>query len=260
MLGFIIPLKSRQTSRDWQYVGRLLERTLRSACAQTHPGFHIVVACHDIPNLSFSHPQIEWCPVDFDPPGPERAARRQDKLRKYNAGLRRIGPIAPTHIMVLDADDLVSNRLAAYVAAHSRANGWYFRSGYFYAPGMPSVHVERRRFHQWCASSHILSLENIEREVGSAPGWHLRHRFVVAQQRARGTPLRPLPFRGAIYTVSHGENFNDYAPILWPANPVKRLVRRVLYHRQLTSEIRDEFGLYPVEAAHPAAGSPRPSR
>ena len=71
------------------------------------------------------------------------------------AGLWRALSYRPTHVMVLDADDCVSNRLARLVAEHPDANGWYIAKGYFYREGMNTVHVERRRFHKWCGSSHI---------------------------------------------------------------------------------------------------------
>ncbi len=254
MLGFVIPLKSRQVSRDWRHVSRLLERTLRSVCAQTHPGFHVVVACHEIPELDFRHPQIDFLPVGCDPPGLDVKARRRDKSLKLYQGLQRIRESDPTHVMVVDAADLVSRRLASHVTDHPGANGWFFRSGYICASGMPALHVERRRFHHWCGSGHILKVENIELPDAAERRWRLAHRWVVIRQRARGTPLRPLPFPGAIYNVSHGENLNDWAPILWPKNPFLHLTRRLLYHRQTTPEIRDEFGLYPVEAADPSNG------
>ncbi len=252
MLGFIIPLKSQRVARDWDLVTQLLERTLRSACAQTHPGFFVVVVCHEVPNLDFRHPQVELCPVGFDPPGPVRTERIQDKTRKLYEGLQRIRETDPSHVMALDSDDLVSKRLAAHVATHPAANGWYLRSGYIHSDGVPTVHLERRRFHQWCGSSHILKLANIELGAADKHRWLLRHRWIVARQRDLGTPLRPLPFPGAVYNVSHGENFNDYAPILWPRAPLRRLARRLLYHRPITTEMRDEFGLYSVRSVNPS--------
>jgi len=169
--------------------------------------------------------------------------------RKMLAGVRRAMTYRPTHVMIVDADDCVSNRLAAEVAEQPDANGWYFAKGYFYHEGMETVHVDRRRFHQWCGSSYILRPELLDLPVPPEQSLGYRHSQLARQMRERGTPLEPLPFPGAVYVVSHGENINDYASILWPGNPVKRWLRQVLYYRPLTPAMRAEFGLYPLAEA-----------
>ncbi len=177
------------------------------------------------------------------PASTERMEVRRDKGAKLSAGFRRAVQHGATHVMPLDADDCVSNRLAAHVASHPSANGWFFAKGYFWREGLNEVHVERRRFHQWCGSSHIVKLSLLDLPEGDAPGWHLPHKLVERELRRRGTRLAPLPFPGAVLLVSHGENLFDHARILWPANPVKYWLRHLLYHRPLTPELRAEFGL-----------------
>jgi hypothetical protein len=63
----------------------------------------------------------------------------------------------------------------------------------------------------------------------------------------RGTSLRPLPFKGAVYMVSHGENLNDYEGLLWPSRTLMQPLRRMIHHRAITPRIREEFGLYAIE-------------
>ncbi|MCC7174753.1 MAG: hypothetical protein IT159_06115 [Bryobacterales bacterium] len=250
MLAFVVPLKSAAASNSWDRVTRLVRRTLRSVCAQTCPDFRAVVACHDIPDIGFEDERVEYLRVDFPPPGPDLGERIRDCASKTLTGLHRALALRPAHVMLLDADDCVSNRLAAHAARHPDANGWYINRGYFWREGLESVHVERRRFHQWCGSSHIYRRDLLELPPLPARDWFYRHSQAVRHMRERGTPLSPLPFPGAVYLISHGDNMNDYAGILWPRNPVKRLLRRVLYHRSLTPGMRAEFGLYPeVEAA-----------
>jgi hypothetical protein len=249
MLAFVVPLKSAAVSKSWNQVTRLVERTLRSACAQTSPEFRVIVVCHEEPEIGFEDQRLEFLRVGFPPPGQDLDGRIRDKNRKVLAGLRRALTCQPTHVMLLDADDCVSNRLAAYVAQHPAANGWYIAKGCFWREGLDTVHVERRRFHKWCGSSHILRPEFLELPAPPADDWHFRHSQVVHQMRARGTPLEPLPFPGAVYLISHGENMFDYASILWPRNPVKRWLRRVLYYRPLSPAMRAEFGLNPQREA-----------
>lgn len=248
MLVFIIPLKSATVSASWERVSRLFFRTAASACAQTSPEFRVVVACHEIPEGNFSHPGIEFIQVAHPIPSRENFREREaDKQRKQLAALRRAREYSPSHVMFLDSDDLVSNRLAEFVARHRDVNGWYLRSGYFHSGRQSHLHLERRRFDQWCGSAHILRPELLDSLVQSNDYLVYDHRRLAQAMRERGSPLRPLPFRGAIYTVSHGETLNDYEPILWPGHPVWKPVRRLLFHRAITPAIRSEFGLYPIE-------------
>jgi hypothetical protein len=244
MLVFVVPLKSAAVSNSWERVTRLVERTVRSACAQTCPEFRVIVVCHEVPEIRVDDRRLEFLRVGFPPPEPSTENQRKDKSRKVLAGLWRSLIHHPSHVMMLDADDCVSNRLSGHVAGHTDANGWYIAKGYFYHEGMESVHVERRRFHQWCGSSHILKPELLELPPpSSSDNWRLKHGRLAPQMRKRGTPLKPLPFPGAVYLISHGENFNDYRSVLWPSNPAKRWLRRMLYCRPLTPAMRAEFGL-----------------
>jgi hypothetical protein len=257
MLAFVVPLKSAAAANSWTRVTSLAERTLRAACAQTSPDFRVIVACHEKPQIGFADRRLEFLEVDF--PRPAAAGwfpeGRRDRDRKIVAAVRRALTYHPTHVMILDADDCVSNRLAAHVVEHPSANGWYFPKGYFWREGLDEVHIERRRFHQWCGSSYILRPSLLGLPEPPAIDWHLRHGPLARQLRKRATPLEPLPFPGAVYVVSHGDNVRDFGPILWPANPVKYWLRRWLYHRPLTPAMRAEFGL-----SWPGDDAPRASR
>lgn len=245
MLIFLIPLKSAKVAVSWERASRLLARTIASACGQSSPDFHVVVACHEIPAGDFSHPALEFIQVEYPAPSPlDPTGMREDKKRKLQVALRRALEYSPSHVMFLDSDDLVSRQLAEFVAAHSAENGWYLKSGYFYCERQPLLYLERRRFDQWSGSSHIVRPEHLgflERMDDRLFFYHTR---LTRDLQKRGTPVRPLPFKGAVYTISHGENFNDYERILWPEHPVSGALRRVIWHREITPDIRSEFGLY----------------
>ena len=245
MLIFIVPLKSKAVAGSWQRVSQLFFRTVASACAQTSPEFRVVVACHEIPEGDFSHPRLEFVQVSH--PSPANAAdMRVDMQRKHLSGLNHSLAYSPTHVMFLDSDDLVSNRLAEYVAAHSSENGWYLRSGYFFCERQPRLHLERRRFDEWCGSAHIVRPEHLGFMMGSGDRLVYDHRQLNRRLREQGTPISPLPFKGAVYAISHGENFNDYEHIFWPEHPVWHPLRRIIHHRAITPRIRQEFGLIPL--------------
>ena len=60
--------------------------------------------------------------------------------------------------------------------------------------------------------------------------------------RTRGTPLRPLPFIGAIYNAATGENDSRISLRGWGGK--KMLLKKLLHSRPLTRSIRRAFGLY----------------
>ena len=47
MIYFGIPLRSKETSNNWDKVTEFFNRTLWSVYNQTDPDFRIIVACHD---------------------------------------------------------------------------------------------------------------------------------------------------------------------------------------------------------------------
>lgn len=244
MLVFMIPLKSARSAASWQRVSELFAGTIASVCAQTSGDYRAVVACHELPEGYFSHPKVEFIQIGHPPPPlSDRKARRVDKKRKLYAAFQRARHYSPNHVMFLDSDDLVSKRVAEYVAGRPAENGWYLRSGYIHCGNQERVHFERRRFHQWCGSSHIVRPELLEFRLRPGEALHYMHRFLVRDLKERNIRLSVLPFPGAMYRVSHGDNFHDHERLLWPENPCLGAVRRLLFQRAITPGIREEFGL-----------------
>lgn len=224
----------------------MCERTIRSACAQSCPDFRVIVVCNEVPRIEFEHRNLELESIETCQIPDSHRLKVLDKGKKLFVGFQKASAYEPSHIMMLDADDCVSNRLAGLVAQNSNSNGWYFKQGYFHNQHQTLIHVEKHNFYQWCGSSCILRAENLALSGTEIEETRVRHRFIVDQMAAQGTPLQPLPFAGAVYNLSHGENFNDYAPIIWPKKRLRRIYRRVRHHRKLTPEIRSEFGLYDI--------------
>lgn len=251
MLVFVVPLKSARSSRSWSCTTKLVTRTLASACNQDCPDFRVILVCTDALKLPFHDPRIEILPVELPEPDSSLDAHRQDKGQKVLRGLLKAVDSQATHVMVLDADDCVSRRLAGHIAANPAANGWYLRRGYFHQEGRKTVHLARWRFHQWCGSSHILRPELLDLPDRPIADWYLTHGPIVRTMEERDRPLLPLPFPGAVYNVGHGENLNDWGPILWPSNSFLRLIRSVLWYRPLTECLRTEFGVYPLDRDNP---------
>lgn len=269
MLVFVIPLQHPAATSDWPRVLSLLSRTTRSACAQREgPWRAVVVSNRGVP-LPGLPPAVEVAEVDFEPPEaiPQRGktvdeeARRRiirfDKGRRILAGIlhaRATGEAC--YAMTVDADDFVSNRLAAHVSRHPGANGWYLGRGFVWSDGGSWLYVHPE-FHLYCGTSHIVRVdlldlpESVETADPEYIRWMLGSHKVIAERLAeRGTPLTPLPFPGAVYRIGHTGSFSSSRRLRstffprWQlrADPVE-FCRRLGRLRRVTPAIRAEFGL-----------------
>lgn len=257
MLVFVIPLKSSIVSNHWERVTQLLERCLQSVCNQTSPNFRVVVIGHEKPTLQFNHPHIHYLTVDFPIPQPAPGdtkqtvldRKRTDKGRKMINGLIYASQFNPSHTMLVDADDVVSNRLARFVSQNPQSNGWYIDRGYRYEEGRDYIYYKRQNFYRMCGSCNIVryDLNALPEtpEYNRGYGYYKRyidHEKVKGLLEVNQTPLQPLPFAGAIYTVDNGEN--QY----YDKNRFHNGIFNLFNNRRLTSAIREEFSLYSISS------------
>jgi hypothetical protein len=227
VLTFIIPVRHPDNAKDWSKIRCHLGETARSIAAQDNPGWRaIIVANHgaDLPDLppGFCVTRVDFPPNPL-PHAPERARRQPsnrtthlDKGRRLLAGMSHALEVsggAPGHFMIVDDDDFVHRGLTSFAAANPQANGWYFREGYIWTDS-GTILYRHDGFEQECGTSHIIRHdlfcppgrpaiidEAQTRVLGDHNGW--RDYFA-----ARGTPLAPLPFCGAVYRVGHSESWS----------------------------------------------------
>jgi hypothetical protein len=272
MLVFVIPLKSRRVARSWEYVSRLFERCLKSVCKQTSAAFRVIVVCHEKPTIDFNHPAVTYASVDFPvPDANHHPSLNQDKYRKRARGFILARQFMPSHVMQVDADDCVSNRLAEFVERNSQAHGWFCDSGYFYRDGARRIYLKKQGFHHWCGTSHIfrhdlLKLpESTDLDDSDLPSLSpLRMKHSLLKMTA---PLAPLPFPGAVYVnTKQGEGnhsrrdlFSDLKqhPRVFLSRAKKQFVQ-LFRSEPLTETLAAELGLYPLPAStkHEIADSP----
>jgi hypothetical protein len=269
MLAFLIPLKSPKTARSWPHLCELFERTVRSVCAQTSQNFEVIVVCNEIPDTSYRHANLSYLRVDFPVPKPNWDAKNLDKDRKTLAGLVALRAAGPSHVMKVDADDCISNRIAEFVGRHPDHNGWYIKDGYEYDDGSENIFVRNNRFNEICGTSNIINyrLFNIPDtlppydEIVDFDRFLGGHCFAKPDLEERGTPLDPLPFSGAIYirdpqkeNMSAQRNFFTLCAIS-PREALRGVKKRVVSAyapQKVTRELADEFGLYPLGQADAA--------
>ncbi len=210
MLLFVVPLQSPEASKDWGHVSRLAVRSIASLCAQEHPDFHVILVCSEPPVGLKEHPKVTVIAVDrasFPPPAADRTSRMIDKFRKFQRALIEARKYTPAHILFCDADDCVSRHLAGLCAEHPDARGWYFKKGYVWDEGTAFAFA-LDDFDQLCGTSVIVRcetnelLDNMEEPHGNCFYLSHGHPILRDSMAERGTPLKPLPFPGAVYVTA----------------------------------------------------------
>jgi hypothetical protein len=177
---------------------------------------------------------------------------RLDKGRRILAGVLHARPKG--HIMIVDDDDFISNKIVAFVAANQSAHGWYVKDGYVW-PSDGRVLYLYNDFSNLCGTSHIVraDLYELPKAGENATETYIKrmlgsHRFIQGHLEQNGTKLAPLPFVGAIYRVGHAGAHSRSSGLMSQyflkpnvlCNPF-RLARRLLRLRWVTPSIAKEF-------------------
>lgn len=262
MFCFITSLRAPQASANWPRVCELFERTAASVFAQTDANFRLIVAGHAPPVLRRQFDaRLEFIAADLPVPENTYPARDLDKRVKLILALRRARALGAAYVMSIDADDLVSNRLAEFALSDPHADGWYAGSGYQHEYGRPFVEPVTTGFNYVCGSCNILANrwfsfpddEEREREVERL--WFIGgHATFEDLFGALGARIRSLPFPAVTYVAHGGERMQHLNPQnLAPPRPrwwLRRLAGKawlaaltVARRRPLTAKIRNEFSI-----------------
>jgi hypothetical protein len=138
---FVIPFLARSVARDWDgAVERLMHTLANCLDFQTQPEHtHVVLSVHDLPQAVHERysndPRVH---VIYSPMGPplERRPTREvqdfDKLIKLKVAAIHIGSLnlGSSHLMMLDADDLVRQDFVEIVRRIAPTANVIIRNGY----------------------------------------------------------------------------------------------------------------------------------
>jgi hypothetical protein len=228
MLVFVIPVKHPARSQSYERVCDLLRNTIRSVEAQTDPHFATVIVLNERPAWAEDTPNRKFIQVDFPPAEAPRTQKDwvnwlyMDRGAKIAVGLLHAKEFSPTHVMPVDADDFVSNRLAGWVREHPADAGWYMPTGLIWS-GLFRIGEPRHKFWSYCGTSHIFraDLLPVDDAIGPRPSRdHVvstlgaeytekilgNHVHYIRHFGERGITLEPLPFIGGVWHADTGEN------------------------------------------------------
>jgi hypothetical protein len=242
MIVFVTSIRHPTNSEDYARVERLLGRTLRSIDGQHDRRFRAIAVGNRPPSVPLPA-SADFVQVDFPPPSPAKTAKvgreaiLADKGTKLAVGVLAAARYGPTHVMTVDADDFVSNRISGFVNERPKATGWYVDVGYKLLDSA-NVVAAVERFNEQCGTSLILPFDALgvpelplhatQDEVYAGFGeFTVRellgsHRMALTHFRDLGRPLERLPFRGAVYVVGTGENAWSHGDFDGLALPVRR--------------------------------------
>ncbi len=234
MLVFITSLRHPDNCVSYPRMLELVAACLRSVTAQRDPRFRAIVVCNRRPALP-DFPRTDFVEVDFPPPNDVRGRQelpviRFDRGSKLAVGLLHARRYAPTHVLLHDCDDLLSARLAGFVGAHPRADGWHCERGWAWSQGRRLLRP-LGNFHKLNGSAHILAADLLalpEDLTVAVSQEELRARLdpffllgVIGAHLVRseycatiGRPLAPLPFPSTVYVRDTGENQCPKPPML----------------------------------------------
>lgn len=243
---------SSQVANSWELVSKLFERCIQSVCNQTSPNFRVIVVCNEKPIIEFVHPLVSYVEVDFLPSSSDVISKTLDRGHRVIKGLIVAQQFEPTHIMFVDADDCISKYIVEFVETNRQHDGWFIKVGYVYKDGSNFIYLDRRKFNLKCGTCNIIKADLYELNSSLLDdqnfilNFYGRHMYITEYLNNKGATIKPLPFRGAIYTVENGENyyctrFNRYVP-----KAIIPRLRSLRNYQFVTQSIRNEFGLYKI--------------
>jgi hypothetical protein len=239
MLAFLMSLRHPENSSSYEEVELLLGRTLASIVRQEDDRYQIVIVGNRKPAFSLPS-RARFVEVAFPPPSaigsPKtgRSAVLLDKGTKLAVAALDALAGGATSFMIADADDFFSRKLSSFVNENPTQAGWFLDDGYQYSTRRSLCRRISSGFNDLCGSSQIFKADLVDApnipttssqdELLAAFGEEKIYSFFGSHRELRGlcrdlgSPLKPLPFAGAVYNVDTNENhsYNTFKGFGWP--------------------------------------------
>lgn len=265
MLGFVVPVKPKAVSKDWEYEMKLLERTARSICGQNCDQFKLVIVYNDMPEIKFQHKNIIFLYYPYPPVTVNQiedyesyvikyynriyAERMMDKGKKIHYGCKRAIEAGCNYMMSIDSDDLISNELAGFVNSNANANkaGWRIKKGFIYEEDSLLL-IRKLDIQNINGSTHIIRKDLITiPDFSSNLFWNYNlfeaHGYTYNRIKDfHHELLEDYPLFGVIYVV-HKNNYSNILQ-LTKTRSIKNFVKKIVKGRFITDRIRKEYNLY----------------
>jgi hypothetical protein len=276
-VAFLVPLASRKVKSKWGIACGYLRQTLKSIQNSTSGNFRVVVAGHEVPDFDVRFDsRFHFVSLNHPIPshGNYHVSLVVDKLRKIAAAWDYAKSTwNPTYVMKLDADDLISAKLVAWLDKAGGSAGYLIKHGWLWHSG--SRLIERTEYlDRVCGSCLIIRSDLADRTgpfltdtegvpldeessrfaandhyslvPGSATTTLLlndTHQRCAAQFAYLGHKLSSVPFNAVVYRTGNPESSSRFSGFWRPRYTVRMLVGRIRRTRFVTRTLRTEFML-----------------
>lgn len=246
MLITIIPFIADGVANDWQKAVACLERTLGSILGNPEKDLRAMVICQDRPPLKIQDERYVYLPSRHPKPDKQDYwAKSRDKSLKEVEGFEAARDFSPTYVMLVDADDLISNTLVSYVHQRPQFDAFCLKTGYEWVEGS-SHFTLRPHFNLYCGSSYVSRFDK-----RLFPAWlgntytkricDQGHNLVEAAMDAEGLRVDKLKVPKAVYVTGHVNHMIEHQ--ISRKRRIKDLVLSPWRNHKLTEALKNEFGL-----------------
>lgn len=273
MLTFVVPFRSKASSKDWNYHCALLNRTIRSILNQTVDNFKVIVVYTDFPEEKIENKNLIWLYfpfqfltvheiADYESYAKQYFAKEKyaeyamDQARRSIYGSQLARELGSSYIMSVDADDLVSNKIAEFVEEHKniKNSGWYVDRGYIYLDGKNYIYRYPKDINHFCGSTPIIntklvpisdfkSTNLLDYNFFSSHAW-LKYRL----KDYYNSILEPLPFYAIVYVLNN-QSWMNYGKS-FEGNRIKKIAKLLLFGQFTTKKFIEEFTLTRHDSAN----------
>lgn len=221
-VGIVIPLKSKQVSRDWQVTCQSLHATLRSIENQTNRSFTAIVIGHERPEFllnDFPNTIFE----SIDTPPPDRMSEDfthqklvQDKNLKVVTGIKVLrSRIKVDFWYQIDADDLLHSEFVNIITK-LQVSAALIENGYILFKNSGKI-IQTDEMSQYCGSTSILGDHLIDlptqidfQSIKCVPWASVAHKNMKSYlQEKHPGDYKILSHNLICYVLASGDNISD---------------------------------------------------
>ena len=248
MLLAIIPFIADGVANDWQKAVACLERTLGSILGNPERDLRAMVVCQDRPPLRLNDERYLF--LETKQPKPDKqdlVAKERDKGVKTVEAFDAARELSPEYVMLVDADDLISNTLASYVYQRPAFDAFCLKRGYKWREGSSHLTLQPC-FNQVCESAFVWRFDKrlFPAYLGKTYTKRIcdqEHNLVEAAMDAEGLHVDKIYEPKAVYVTGHVNHMYVSFHQFTLKRRIKHLVLAPWRNQKLTPELKAEFGL-----------------
>jgi hypothetical protein len=248
MILAILPFIADGVANDWPKAVACLERTLGSILGNPERDVRAMVVCQDRPPLKLKDERYLFLQSSHPKPDKQDVmAKHGDKGAKTAEAFEAARELQPEYVMIVDADDLISNTLVSYVYQRRQFDAFCFKKGYEWREGSAHFNL-RSRFNQVCGSAFVWRFQERLFPAYLGRNYNKRvcdqgHNLVEAAMDAEGLAVDKVYQPKAVYVTGHVNHmYGNFHQVTFKRQ-LKELLLSPWQHRKLTPELKAEFGL-----------------